>query len=241
MDSLTGRPTYLREGVSFDAAINDLKRLIGHQPETDAVHSYVAGVVVLCVARMESLANLVLSEGFRLFGREVAETEHGNILEKAQLIAGLIFERSLARGEEPHQSLQDIRALRNGLVHHKPEKEPLGYTREELRRAPLSSRFAARWEFCYETRNARSTSQLQSILTPECAEWAMALVPVYRDILEFGVTAWEYRRPAQFDAAMPADFSYDEARKTYLGKLHNVDTSKGWLFPEHESRDRKRE
>ena len=69
----------------------------------------------------------------------------------------------------------------------------------------------------------------------------MALVPVYRDILQFGVTTWKYRRPAQFDAAMPVAFSYDEARKTYLGKLYNVDMSKGWLFPEHESRDRKGE
>jgi hypothetical protein len=192
---------------------------------------------------MESLANYVLQEGTKFFQSLGAILERRSVSEKAEVIAELVFDRSLEHGKEPYQSFQDFLALRNELVHPKPTKEPVGCTMDELKRGKLSSKFAARWKLrCEMVRGSRgprcATTQIESILTPECAEWAIALVPVCRDILQFGVTKWNYKPPAQFHAAMPAEFSYDEARKTYLGKLHKIDTRNAELFPEHHSRDR---
>ncbi len=114
------------------------KQLSWPQPRFDEVQSYASAAIIIAVAALESSINELYQQAIDrdrtslksltiehmvLLEQLWPDVERFSILKKYQIALTVKNSRAIEVGAEPYQSANSLVALRNGLVHFRPEWE----------------------------------------------------------------------------------------------------------------------
>ena len=219
------------QNISYLKTIEHLMALIEKSSDYHESTSHVAAVVILVVAEMESFINQAL-DWYKTYLNPIAEilVAKCSLLEKLEVISARVHERPLEKNQEPYQSFKDLCCLRNFLVHDKPKEIPWPLTYEQLANTDTYKRFKKRWSIPTQKKRTYPDgseadvplSKIEAVLTPECAEWAFALLGGFKEALCFGCNRFKYTAPSKFEPNMPPEFDKEKAHNEAFAKACGV-------------------